>query len=130
MKLVVVGNGMVGQRLLEQLQAGSTAPLDVTVLCEEPRAAYDRVHLTAFFSGRTAQDLSLVEPGFFAKTGFRLHLAEAAARIDRTARQVHSAGQGARLRAPGAGDGLVRLRPADPGARPAGMLRVSHHRGP
>ena len=45
MKLVVVGNGMVGQRLLEQLQARS-ATLDVTVLCEEPRAAYDRVHLT------------------------------------------------------------------------------------
>ena len=90
MKLVVIGNGMVGQRLLEQLQAGSGAPLDITVLCEEPRAAYDRVHLTAFFNGKTAQDLSLVDPGFFEKAGIRLHLAERAARIDRVAHQVHS----------------------------------------
>ena len=26
---------------------------DITVFCEEPRAAYDRVQLTAFFSGKT-----------------------------------------------------------------------------
>ena len=91
MKLVVIGNGMVGQRLLEQLQAQSATPLDVTVLCEEPRAAYDRVHLTQFFSGKSAEDLSLVEPGFFDNSGYCLHLAERAARIDRDAHQVHSA---------------------------------------
>jgi serine/threonine protein kinase len=37
----VIGNGMVGQRLVERLlaQAGGSAP-EITVLCEEPRAAY------------------------------------------------------------------------------------------
>ncbi|HEY4342670.1 MAG TPA: nitrite reductase large subunit NirB [Steroidobacteraceae bacterium] len=89
MKIVVIGNGMVGQRLLEQLRAQSTAALDVTVLCEEPRAAYDRVHLTDLFSGKSAADLSLVEPGFFENSGYCLHLAEGAARIDRDAHQVH-----------------------------------------
>ncbi|HEY6457777.1 MAG TPA: nitrite reductase large subunit NirB [Steroidobacteraceae bacterium] len=91
MKLVVIGNGMVGQRLLEQLRAQSVTPLDVSVLCEEPRAAYDRVHLTQFFSGKSAEDLSLVEAGFFERSGYCLHLAERAARIDRAAHQVHSA---------------------------------------
>jgi nitrite reductase (NADH) large subunit len=91
MKLVVIGNGMVGHRLLEQLRAQSTTALDVTVLCEEPRAAYDRVHLTEFFSGRSAAELSLVEAGFFENSGYCLHLAERAARIDRAARQVHAA---------------------------------------
>ena len=44
MKLVCVGNGMVGQRFLEQLTSRmSSDALDVTVFCEEPRAAYDRV---------------------------------------------------------------------------------------
>jgi nitrite reductase (NADH) large subunit len=66
-------------------------PLDVTVLCEEPRAAYDRVHLTEFFSGKSAEDLSLIEAGFFENSGYVLHLAERATRIDRDARQVHSA---------------------------------------
>ena len=49
-------------------------PFEITVLCEEPRAAYDRVHLTSFFSGKTAQDLSLVEPGFFERNGINLHV--------------------------------------------------------
>ena len=44
---------------------------EVTVLCEEPRPAYDRVHLSEFFSGKSAAELSLVEPGFFERTGFR-----------------------------------------------------------
>ena len=63
MKLVVIGNGMVGQRLLEQLER-EPRRFDITVLCEEPRPAYDRVHLTAFFSGKSAEDLSLVERRF------------------------------------------------------------------
>ena len=40
---------------------------EVTVLCEEPRPAYDRVHLSEFFAGKSADDLSLVAPGFFDK---------------------------------------------------------------
>src|SRR5262249_9100706 len=49
-RIVLAGHGMVGQKFLECL-AESGADVDVTVLCEEPRAAYDRVHLTDFFSG-------------------------------------------------------------------------------
>ena len=90
MKLVVIGNGMVGQRLLEDLQAKGASHVEITVLCEEPRPAYDRVHLTSFFSGKTAQDLSLVEPGFFEKAGIRLHLADRAVAIDRERRQVRA----------------------------------------
>ena len=62
LRLVVTGNGMVGQRLLEQLCARNAADFDITVLCEEPRPAYDRVQLSAFFAGKTAEDLSLVPP--------------------------------------------------------------------
>ncbi|MGY0196676.1 nitrite reductase large subunit NirB [Leptothrix sp. BB-4] len=91
MKIVVVGHGMVGHKFLESLveAAGPGAPdLHVTVLCEEPRAAYDRVHLSEFFAGKTADDLSLVEPGFFERSGHTLRLATRAASIDRTARTV------------------------------------------
>jgi nitrite reductase (NADH) large subunit len=58
------------------------------VLCEEPRPAYDRVHLSEFFSGKSAQDLSLVEPGFFEREKVRLELNAKAVSIDRAARTV------------------------------------------
>ena len=88
MKLVVIGNGMVGQRLLEHLRAAAGTAFDIEVLCEEPRAAYDRVQLTSFFSGKSADDLSVVEPGFFEQLGITLHLGECALRIDRERRRI------------------------------------------
>jgi nitrite reductase (NADH) large subunit len=68
MKIVLVGHGMVGHKFLDELRQAQIPGADVTVLCEEPRAAYDRVHLSEFFTGKTAEDLSLVEPGFFENT--------------------------------------------------------------
>jgi nitrite reductase (NADH) large subunit len=91
MKLIVIGNGMVGQRLLEQLQAGAST-LEITVLCEESRPAYDRVHLTSYFSGKSAQELSLVESDFFDRSGISLKLSERAVAIDREQRVVDTAG--------------------------------------
>jgi nitrite reductase (NADH) large subunit len=90
MKVVVIGNGMVGHRLLEKLHALAPSDCRITVVCEEPRAAYDRVQLTSFFSGKSAQDLSLVEPGFFDRAGIRVLLGDKAARLDRDTRQVHT----------------------------------------
>jgi nitrite reductase (NADH) large subunit len=88
MRLVVVGNGMVGQRLLELLPAGTG--ISVTLIAEEPRAAYDRVQLSSFFSGKTAADLSLVAPDFFARAAITTHFAERAAAIDCEARIVRT----------------------------------------
>ena len=89
-KLVVVGNGMVGQRFLETLVAAH-ASFSIAVLCEEPRAAYDRVQLSSFFSGRTAEDLSLVPGGFFERHDIELYLGERALALDRRARRVRTA---------------------------------------
>ncbi|MDA7419135.1 nitrite reductase large subunit NirB [Xenophilus arseniciresistens] len=91
MKIVVVGHGMVGHKFLEQLHEQGLSQAEVTVLCEEPRAAYDRVHLSEFFSGKTAEDLSLVEPGFFEKTGFSLRLAARAVAVERRDQTVTTA---------------------------------------
>ncbi|MGJ7488139.1 nitrite reductase large subunit NirB [Variovorax sp. LT2P21] len=83
MKIIVVGHGMVGHKFLEELEQQGLSHAEVTVLCEEPRAAYDRVHLSEFFAGKTADDLSLVAPDFFARSGFSLRLAARAAAIER-----------------------------------------------
>ena len=92
MKVVVVGNGMVGQRFLERLVSRmSGASSEVTVFCGEPRPAYDRVQLTSFFSGKSAADLSLVPAGFFEQHGIALRLGDKAVAIDRTRKLVRSA---------------------------------------
>jgi nitrite reductase (NADH) large subunit len=89
-KLVVIGNGMVGQRLLEAVTAGDANRYEIAVLCEEPRPAYDRVHLSAFFSGKTANDLSLVPEGFFSNPNIKLYLNDKAVSIDRAAKRVRT----------------------------------------
>jgi nitrite reductase (NADH) large subunit len=88
-RLVVIGNGMVGQRFLEALVTQSAA-FDITVFCEEPRPAYDRVQLTSYFSGKSAADLSVVPEGFFAKHGITLRLGDRALAVDREQRRVHA----------------------------------------
>ncbi|MFJ8919957.1 nitrite reductase large subunit NirB [Streptomyces sp. NPDC102415] len=90
--IVVVGHGMVGQRFLEALaDRGLTAAAGtarVVVLCEEPRPAYDRVQLTSYFSGKTPEDLSLVEPDFMERHGIELRVGDPAESVDRETRTV------------------------------------------
>ena len=90
--IVVIGNGMVGQRFLEDLVGrldGRAA--EVTVFCAEPRPAYDRVQLTSFFSGKSAADLNLVPDGFFERHGIQLRLGDKATVVDRARKVVRSA---------------------------------------
>jgi nitrite reductase (NADH) large subunit len=90
MKIVVIGNGMVGQRFLEQLVARTTEN-EITVFCEEPRPAYDRVQLTSYFSGRSASDLNVVPERFFQSSKITLRLNDPVQSIDLQRKRVRSA---------------------------------------
>ncbi|EAT11713.1 nitrite reductase large subunit [Bermanella marisrubri] len=82
--LIVIGNGMVGQKFLQTLaDKGKHESFNITVLCEEPRPAYDRVYLSSYFSGKTADDLSLVEKDFFNDNQIEIKLNCKAESIDR-----------------------------------------------
>lgn len=88
-RLVVIGNGMVGHRFLENLiDRGEAASFDITVLCEEPRLAYDRVHLSSYFSHHTAEELSLVKEGYYAQHNIKALIGERAILIDRANKLV------------------------------------------
>ncbi|HET7298500.1 MAG TPA: nitrite reductase large subunit NirB [Burkholderiales bacterium] len=89
MKVIVIGNGMVGQRFVEKLI--ERGEYEITVFCEEPRPAYDRVQLTSFFSGRTPADLSLFKKQLFEKAGVTLRLNDAVLSIDLEQKTVRSA---------------------------------------
>ncbi|MFI2811287.1 MULTISPECIES: nitrite reductase large subunit NirB [Microbulbifer] len=91
-KLIVIGNGMVGHHFLEQLAARpENALFEVTVFCAEPRPAYDRVHLSEYFAGRSADDLALGRIDQYRDWGYDLLLNDAAVSIDREKRTVTSA---------------------------------------
>jgi len=90
--LVVIGNGMVGQHFLASLmESPAKDQYHIITFCEEHRAAYDRVHLSEFFTGKTAEDLSLVPEGFFTEHGIQLLLGDKATQIDTQLKQVTSA---------------------------------------
>ena len=59
-RVVVIGNGMVGQRFMENLLKMDTdKTCQIATFCEEPRAAYNRVKLTSFFETRDPSALSM-----------------------------------------------------------------------
>lgn len=89
--VVVIGNGMVGQRFCEKLvEHDHLHRYRITTFCEEPRAAYDRVGLTSFFAHRDAEQLMLARMEWYRDNGVELHLGDRACRIDRDAFTVHS----------------------------------------
>ena len=61
--LLVIGHGMVGNKVVEALIAkGATRRWDLVVVGEERLPAYDRVHLSKLFEGADHDDLDLVDP--------------------------------------------------------------------
>ncbi|WP_336921738.1 nitrite reductase large subunit NirB [Aquipuribacter sp. SD81] len=95
-RVVVVGHGMVGHRYAVELDealrsAGLRARVSITVCGEERQAAYDRVGMSSFFDGRTAEQMSLVEAGWVEASEVDVRLADPVTTIDRDARTVTTA---------------------------------------
>ncbi len=86
-RVVVVGAGMVAHRFVESLTSRDDGDTVITVLGEEPRAPYDRVALTSFFDGASADDLTL-DRGVLEHERVRVHTGMRATRIDRRERIV------------------------------------------
>ncbi|WP_080053757.1 nitrite reductase large subunit NirB [Spirosoma aerolatum] len=90
--VVVIGNGMVGYKFCEKLIAKQKNEhrFTLTVFGEEPRVAYDRVHLSAYFDGKTADELTLAPADWYAENGITLYLTDPVVAIDRERKQVRS----------------------------------------
>lgn len=90
-KLVVIGNGMVGYHFVEALvQSPRKDQFEIVVFGEEPRPAYDRVHLTSYFAARNPDELTLANLEFYRANGIALHLGEKIIEIDRSKGKVRS----------------------------------------
>lgn len=90
-KLVVIGNGMVGHHFIEALvQSPCRNEFELVVFGEEPRPAYDRVHLTSYFATRNPNDLALTNLDFYRSHQVTLYLGERVIEIDRSKKTVYS----------------------------------------
>ena len=87
LKVVVVGNGMVGHHYVEQLVA-SPVEAEITVIGGETRPAYDRVHLSEFFAGRSPEDLALTTREHYIEIGVEAHFGDPVVSIDRDNKTV------------------------------------------
>lgn len=90
--VVVVGNGMVGHKFVELLLERDTASrCQIVIFGEEFRTAYDRVHLSEYFSGKTEADLLLATPEGYRKHGAQIFTGDPVVSIDCAAKKVVSA---------------------------------------
>jgi len=96
-KVVVIGNGMVGQRFMENLIKIDPEQFDLATFCEEPRTAYNRVKLTSYFENRDPSALSMTgdyeneKTAWFDENNVELYLGDKAVSIDCNAKTITSA---------------------------------------
>ncbi len=82
---------MVSYKFCEKLLTkASETTFEITVFGEEIRPAYDRVHLSEFFSGKSADDLLMAPASWYTENNIILHTGDPIQQIDRTNKTVHS----------------------------------------
>jgi len=90
-RIVVVGNGMVGHHFIDQLASNHGDQYQIVTFGEESRLAYDRVMLTSYFTGKTADDLALTTPQSYDNQGVEFHLNQQVTAIDRESKTLNTA---------------------------------------
>jgi NAD(P)H-dependent nitrite reductase large subunit/NAD(P)H-dependent nitrite reductase small subunit len=90
-RLIVVGNGMAGMRTVEELLALAPNEYEIVVFGAEPHGNYNRILLSPVLSGeKSAEDIVLHAPEWYAEHGVKLHAGDAVVEIDRRRRIVKS----------------------------------------
>jgi assimilatory nitrate reductase electron transfer subunit len=87
-RLVVVGNGMAGARLVGEVRARD-AKMSVTVLGAESREPYNRVLLSNVLAGAYGpEQVRMLDPGWYAEHGVTALLGAEVTALDRDAQTV------------------------------------------
>jgi len=88
-KIIVVGNGMVGYKFCEKFVAQEQSKdFEITVFGEEPRPAYDRVHLSEFFENQDAKALEMAPAEWYKENGITLVVGERVSDINRNNKTI------------------------------------------
>jgi nitrite reductase (NADH) large subunit len=87
--LVVVGNGMAGARVVEEiLERGGGARFRITMFGDEPYGNYNRIMLSHVLAGETSAEIYLNPLDWYADNAITLHAGVRVVRVDRFAKKV------------------------------------------
>ncbi len=88
-RLVVIGNGMAGARLVEDVLARDPGAFDITMFGDEPYGNYNRILLSGVLAGtHDPKDIFINPLAWYEQAGVRLHAGVRVERIDRDRRLV------------------------------------------
>jgi nitrite reductase (NADH) large subunit len=91
MKLVLVGNGMAGVRVVEELLKAAPDLYDITVFGDEPHPNYNRIMLSPVLAGEQRVEQIVLNPlDWYAANGIVLYAGKRVVRIDRARRYVEA----------------------------------------
>lgn len=92
-KLVVIGNGMAGARLVEDILAYDSAAFDITIFGDEPYGNYNRILLSNVLNGsQDPAEIFLNPLAWYAENSVTLHAGKRVHTVDRENRIVHADG--------------------------------------
>lgn len=87
--ILVIGNGMVGYKFCEKfVTKDGSRNFKIIVFGEEPRPAYDRVHLSAFFENGDAKALEMAPRSWYEENNINLITNEKVTDIHRGAKTI------------------------------------------
>ncbi|UBZ13523.1 nitrite reductase large subunit NirB [Flagellimonas marinaquae] len=90
--VIVVGNGMVGYKFCEKFVSKSSSDeYKLIVFGEEPRPAYDRVHLSEYFENQDANALELAPTSWYKENNIELITGQRVTDIKKENKEIHTA---------------------------------------
>ncbi|WP_375587124.1 nitrite reductase large subunit NirB [Flagellimonas aurea] len=90
--IIVVGNGMVGYKFCEKFVSKSSSDeYKLIVFGEEPRPAYDRVHLSEYFENQDANALELAPTSWYKENNIELITGQRVTDIKKENKEIHTA---------------------------------------
>src|SRR5215471_16973982 len=88
-RLVVIGNGMAGARVVEEILKRAPAQFEIVMFGAEPYGNYNRILLSNVLNGsQSATEIFMNPLSWYHDNGIRLHAGVRATRIDRERRVV------------------------------------------
>ena len=90
-RLVMIGNGMAGMRVIEDLLRIAPDAYDITIFGAEPHGNYNRILLSPVLAGeKRFEDIVLHDLAWYARQGITLHTGDVVVSIDRNKRLVRT----------------------------------------
>ncbi len=88
-KLVVIGNGMAGARVVEEILKRAPDQFEIVMFGVEPYGNYNRILLSNVLNGRQAASEIFMNPlAWYRENGVKLHAGVKATKIDRERKVV------------------------------------------